>query len=62
MLVKINLPPATTEDGIFYICTKDAAADMSKVFSHQGTKVVTQVRVYLIGQFLLFSNIEFFKY
>lgn len=43
VLVKINLPPATTEDGIFYICTKDAATDMTKVFTHQGIETVTQV-------------------
>lgn len=41
--MKINLPPASGDDDIFYICTKDAITDVTKVFTHQGTETVTQV-------------------
>lgn len=50
VLVKINLPPASGDDDAFYICTKDAVADITKVFAHQGTENITQV-----GQFCHFK-------
>lgn len=44
VLVKINLPPASGDVDVFYICTKDSAADVNKVFTHQGIGSLTQVR------------------
>lgn len=52
VLVKINLPPAIGEDDVFYICTKDALTDVTKVFTHQGTESTTEVRYNLVYKFI----------